>query len=180
MALTGLSEKAIRHWYDQFRNHLPYQRIVLERIVQMDEAYFGGKNGRTLFMAKEVGTGKLAFEILDHTTPAREDAWVFLQTYILPETQLHTDGAGIYHGIEDWWPVAHRVDIHKKFQFELTSEIEGIFGVLRTFIRRMYHHVTCDKLPELVAEFCYRFCHKEMFENPRYFLQNTLTIVPTR
>lgn len=179
MALTQLSEKAIRHWYDVFREHLPYQQVVLERIVQMDEAYFGGKDGRTLLMAKEVGTGKLAFEILNHTNPAREHAWEFLQHYILPETQLNTDGGSIYQEIEHWWPIDHRVDIHKQFEFGLTSEIEGIFGVLRTFIRRMYHHVTCDKLPMLVAEFCYRFCHKEMFENPRFYLQNTLQLVPT-
>jgi len=58
-----------------------------------------------------------------------------------------------------------------KWEFELTSEIEGVFGVLRTFIRRMYHHCTVDKLPELVGE---------LFENPRYYLEKTLFIVPTR
>lgn len=70
-------------------------------------------------------------------------------------------------------------DIHKKWEFELISEIEGTFGVLRTFIRRMYHHVTVDKLSDMVGEFCYRFSHPEMFENPRYYLEKSLFIVPT-
>ena len=70
------------------------------------------------------------------------------------DPQLHTDGAGIYQGIERWWPVQHRRDIHKKLEFELTSEIEGLFGNLRTFIRRMYHHTTPEKLLEIVSEFC--------------------------
>jgi len=178
MSLTHLSEKAVRHWYEIFRTHLPADQEVLSRLVQLDEAYFGGKKGRTLFLGKQVGSRKLTFEILPHTHPAREEAWRFLQAYIEPETTLHTDGAGIYHGIDHWWPVIHRSEIHKKWEFELTSEIEGIFGVLRTFIRRMYHHVTVDKLPGVVGEFCFRFSHPEMFENPRYYLEKTLRLVP--
>jgi hypothetical protein len=180
ISLTNLSEVTIRHWFDVFRHQLPHNQEVLQRLVQMDEAYFGGKKGRTLFMAKEIDSRKLAYQVLPHTNPVREEAWQFLQTHIMPETLLHTDGAGIYHGIDQWWPVDHQYDIHRKWEFELTSEIEGLFGVLRTFIRRMYHHVTVAKLPELMCEFCYRFSHPEMFENPCYYLQNTLFIVPTR
>ncbi len=180
MALTKLSEVTIRHWFSLFRHRLPYGYEALEHLVQLDEAYFGGRKGRTLFLGKQVGTRKLSFQILLHTKPAREEAWRFLQAYIMPQTTLHTDGASIYDGIDRWWPVVHRAEIHRKWEFELTSEIEGIFGVLRTFIRRMYHHVTIDKLPELVGEFCYRFSHPELFENPRYYLEKTLFIVPTR
>lgn len=71
-------------------------------------------------------------------------------------------------------------DIHKKFEFAHTSEIEGIFGVLRTFIRRMYHHVTADKLPSVVGEFCYRFSHPEIFSSPYEYLLNALRLVSTR
>lgn len=180
ISLTKLSEVSIRHWFDLFRNQLPDNQEVLSKLVQMDEAYFGGKKGRTLFMAKEVESRKLAYWVLPHTNPVREEAWQFLQTYIMPKTLLHTDGAGIYNGIGNWWPVEHQSDIHRKWEFELTSEIEGMFGVLRTFIRRMYHHVTVAKLPELMCEFCYRFSHPEMFENPCYYLENTLRLVPTR
>lgn len=179
-ALTKLSEVTVRHWFDAFRNQLPKNREVLEKLVQMDEAYFGGRRGRTLFLAKEQGSRKLAFEILPHTSPVREEAWAFIQQYIMPESTLNTDGAGIYKRIDHWWPLTHQTDIHKKWEFELTSEIEGMFGVLRTFIRRMYHHVTADKLPELVCEFCFRFSHPEMFESPQYYLEKTLRLVPTR
>lgn len=177
-ALTKHSEKAVRHWYELFRCQLPAEQDVLEHLVQLDEAYFGGKQGRTLFLGKQVGTRKLSFQILPHTAPAREEAWRFLQAYIEPQSTIHTDGAGIYHGIDRWWPVIHRSEIHRKWEFELTSEIEGIFGVLRTFIRRMYHHVTMERLPGLIGEFCYRFSHPELFENPRYYLEKTLRLVP--
>src|SRR3989338_2437749 len=116
---------------------------------------------------------------LSEASPAKCDAAAFLQTYVKPGTILHTDGSGIYKKISDWWPVEHKVDIHKKFEFELTSEIEGMFGVYRTFIRRMYHHVTRDKFPNLVGEFCFRFSHPELFRNPRQYLLIALRLVPT-
>jgi len=182
ISLTKLSEPTIRLWYDEFRSHLPQNKEVLEKLVQLDEAYFGGKKGRTLFLAKEINSEtngrKLAYSILPHANPVREEAWAFLQEYIMPNSLLHTDGAAIYHGIDKWWPVEHQYDIHRRWEFELTAEVEGMFGVLRTFIRRMYHHVTVDKLPELVGEFCFRFSHPEMFENPQYYLKISLRLVP--
>lgn len=178
VALTSLSEVTVREWFSEFRTHLPYSEVVLEKVVQLDEAYFGGKNGRALFIGKEVGTRKLAYELLPQPNVAREHAWFFLQTHVLPNSTVHTDGSSIYHGIDQWWPVNHRREIHKKFEFCLTSEIEGIFGVLRTFIRRMYHHVTADKLEEVIVEFCFRFSHPEMFENPCQYLQFSLRLVP--
>jgi transposase-like protein len=180
ICLTKLSEVTIRKWFETFRLQLPEDETILDHLVQLDEAYFGGKHGRTLFMAKEVGGRRLAYQLLQHPHPKREHAWWFIQTYIKPNSALFTDGASIYKEIDQWWPVYHTQDLHKKFEFEQTSEIEGMFGVLRTFIRRMYHHVTLDKLPPLVAEFSYRFSHPEMFENPRYFLQITLHPATTR
>jgi hypothetical protein len=178
--LTGLSLVTIRHWFQAFRTHLPNDHDTLEHLVQLDETYFGGfKDTRTLFLGKEIGTRKLAYTLIKQM-PVREDAWNFLESYIKPQTDLHTDGASIYKKIEHWWPVNHQFDIHKKFEFEKTSEIEGMFGLLRTFVRRMYHHVTRDKLEPVVLEFCTRFSHPEMFENPQSFLTITLRPVTTR
>lgn len=178
MKMTHLSEVTIRHWFAVFRAHLPMEYDTLDHLVQLDEAYFGGKKGRTLFMGKEVGTKKLAYQILSHTAPAREHAWYFLQTYVSPQSVVNTDGAAIYKGMEHWWAISHNRDIHKKWEFDHTSEIEGIFGVLRTFIRRMYHHVTVDKLPSVIGEFCVRFSRPEIFNSPRSYLEIALRLVP--
>ncbi len=180
VSLTRLSEVTVRHWFDQFRSQLPQNKEVLERLIQLDEAYFGGKKGRALMMAKQVGSRKLAYWLLGNPNPCREHAFNFLQTNVKPNSTVNTDGASIYKEIDQWWPIVHGRDIHKKFEFEKTSEIEGIFGVLRTFIRRMYHHVTVDKLNDLVSEFCFRFSHPEIFENPRCFLEITLRPVTSR
>jgi len=174
--LCSLSEEAVRHWFRQFRLHLPeFEPIILSGKVQIDEAYF---KSLSLLLAKQVGSRKLAHEMVFKDSVDKSEASRFLFQYIKPKTKLQTDGSTIYKKIEQWWPVKHKVDIHKKFQFGLTSEIEGMFGNLRTFIRRMYHHATPEYLPEYVSEFCFRFSSPEMFDSPLSYLKKTLSLVP--
>lgn len=175
ISLCQLSEEAIRRWYDKFRSHLPINNAVLERLVQLDEAYF---KRITLFIGKQSGSRKLAWQLFNTRAADRQQAAYFLQSYVKPRSRLQTDGSSIYHGIHKWWPVRHQYDVHRKFEFSKTSEIEGIFGNLRTFIRRMYHHVTPKRLPEIVSEFCYRFSSPEIFDNPYNYLSKSLTLVP--
>lgn len=175
MALSRLSEEAVRRWYDLFREHLPEKYIVLERVVQMDEAY--GK-GWALLMAKQKKTRNIAWQFLPEKSVQRHHALGFLESNVRPRTKLCTDGAAIYRGINRWWPVRHTKDIHRKFEFKHTSEIEGMFGVFRTFIRRMYHHATAEKMEKYVREFGVRFSSPELFENPNVYLQKALTLVP--
>jgi len=170
-----VSEEAVRHWFRQFRLHLPMVEPILEGKVQMDEAYF---KKLSLILAKQVGTRHLAHQMIFKNSVDRTEAANFLFQWVAPRTRLQTDGAGIYRTIDQWWQVDHKVDIHRKFQFGLTSEIEGMFGVLRTFIRRMYHHATPQYMPEYVSEFCTRFSSPEIFENPLSYLEKSLTLVP--
>jgi len=51
MKLCHLSEEAIRHWFRQFRMHLPYFEPILAGKVQMDEAYF---KSLSLILAKQL------------------------------------------------------------------------------------------------------------------------------
>lgn len=177
--LTFLSQKGVRHWFDVFRSHLPQDQEALGHIVQLDEAYFGGWTGFVLLMGKQAGTRRLAYKIIHDNQPARVDAYHFLKAHVKPQSQLNTDGHSIYQGIGEFYPVNHLSENHNRFEFAKTSEIEGMFGVLRTFIRRMYHHVTVKKFPEVMSEFYSRFSHPEIFESPYHYLLNTLSLVPT-
>lgn len=172
MSWCKLSEDSVRRWYNRFRSHLPEEQHILERIVQMDEAFF---RDHFLLMAKQKGTRKLAWDVVPGSAPQRHHAAYFLFRKVKPGSKLWTDGAAIYKGIGQWWPVDHSRDIHRKFEFAHTSEIEGMFGVYRTFVRRMYHHHWSEKLAEYVREFCFRFSSPELFENPLFYLQKTLT-----
>lgn len=67
VSLSELSEPTIRKWYEVFRLNLPNDETILDHLVQLDEAYFGGrKQPTTLFMAKQVtstGERKLAYQL---------------------------------------------------------------------------------------------------------------------
>lgn len=178
-ALSELSEKGVRHWFDVLRNHLPSDQEFLEHMVQLDEAYFGGRKGYALMMGKQRGTRKIAYHIFPHTMPTKYDASSFLQMYVKPHSKLFTDGGSIYRDITLRWPIEHYSEIHRNFEFTNTSKIEGMFGILRTFIRRMYHHVTYAQFPSVMCEFYYRFSRPEMFESPYQYLLITLRLVPT-
>jgi transposase-like protein len=173
--LVGTSEEAVYDWFRLFRTNLPDQDVLLEQIVQLDEAY--GK-GWLVLMAKQAGTRKVAHIVLREKSAQRHHALSFLETYVRPGSQLNTDGAKIYDHIDQWWPVTHRVDIHKRFEFGQTSEQEGMFGCMRTFIRRMYHHTTAEYAPEYIGEFCVRFSSPQLFDSPLLFLEKTLILVP--
>jgi len=169
--LCHISEKTVRHWFRQFRLHLPEFEPILAGQIQMDEAYF---RKLSLILAKQIGSRKLAHQVVFKNSVNREEAANFLFQFIQPKSQLQTDGAGIYRSIDKWWQVRHRKDIHRKWEFGLTSEIEGLFGNLRTFIRRMYHHTTPKYLPEYVREFCIRFSSPEIFDSPLTYLKKSI------
>ena len=173
--LCHVGEEAVRYWFRQFRLHLPDLQPILNGKVQMDEAYF---KKLSLLLAKQVGSKKLAYQMIFRNSVNKTEATQFIFQNIEPHTKLQTDGSGIYEGVERWWQVKHKVDIHRKFQFGLTSEIEGLFGNLRTFIRRMYHHTTPEYLPEYVSEFCLRFSSPEIFNSPYDYLLKSLKPVP--
>lgn len=173
--LCQVSEETVRHWFRQFRLHLPQCEPILQGTIQMDEAYF---KRLSLVMAKQTGSRNVAHTMLAKSSVDKNDAASFLFQWVAPNSRLQTDGGSIYKKVDQWWPVEHKVDIHKKFQFGLTSEIEGMFGNLRTFIRRMYHHTTPKYLPEYVSEFCVRFSLPEIFESPRQYLTKSLKPVP--
>jgi len=155
---------------------VPDIQHILQGTVQMDEAYF---RQLSLLFAKQVGTRNLAWQVVQKSSVDKRDAANFLFQNIQPRSRLQTDGSGIYKRIDRWWPVKHHRDIHRKWEFALTSEIEGLFGNLRTFIRRMYHHSTPNYLPEYVGEFCLRFSQPEIFSSPLTYLEKTLAPVPT-
>ncbi len=174
-ALLGLSIPTIRRYYEMFRDHLNLDfDVILENVVQMDEMFV---KDAFILGAKDIKHKKIKLKVVFKKSPDKSDAMNFIYNHIKPKSILCTDGGSIYRGCNNWWPIKHYKDIHRKWQFEITSEIEAIWANLRTFIRRMYHHVSREKLPKVVAEFEARFCQKELFISPLNFLKNSLSSV---
>ena len=168
--LTGVSKPTIRKWFQKFRDNLPNSdNITLSGIIQMDEAYRGGKKrGYSIIGAKEEKQNgrksKLALKVINKPSVDRRDAISFLSQYVEPDSRLQTDASSIYRGITHWWRVSHEYERHNKWEFALTSEIEGVWGNLTKFIRKMYDHVTRDFIEDIVREFAIRKSHPEWFE----------------
>lgn len=187
--LCGVSKPTQRRWYEKFREHIPrqpFEELRLSGIVQMDEAYRGGKKaGYAIVGAKEKQgksskRRKMAFQVIPRPAVNRGEALSLVAEHVVPGSDLHTDGAAIYKTMEKWWRVHHRYELHNKWEFELTSEIEGLWGTLTTFIRRMYHHVTKEKVEELLAEFQARQMYPEWFATPSNFLAVSLAPIPRK
>lgn len=170
--LVGLSLPTIRRYYELFRDNLNLDfDVILEGEVQMDEMFV---KGAFIVGAKDTVRKKMKLNVVYKKSPDRDDALDLIQNHIKPGSTLCTDGGGIYRGCDNWWPVTHKKDIHSRFEFGLTSEIEGVWAVFRTFIRRMYHHVTIKKLPKVVREFEARYSNTEIFDSPLAFVNNSL------
>jgi transposase-like protein len=82
MKLCHLSEKTVRHWFRQFRLHLPEFEPILKGQIQMDEAYF--KN-ISLLMAKLVGSRKLAHQVLLKNSVNKGEAVIFCTSSLNPK-----------------------------------------------------------------------------------------------
>ncbi|PSO45372.1 MAG: hypothetical protein BRC25_02365 [Parcubacteria group bacterium SW_6_46_9] len=110
--------------------------------------------------------------------PHKQHAVEFLIRFVATDTTVCTDGAGIYRGIGDYHRITHEYERHNQFEFSLTAETEGVWANFRTFVRRMYHHVTTDKLPAIVHEFALRFSQDRIFRSPRDYFTLCLTPKP--
>lgn len=177
MDITGRSYPTVFAWYAKFREHIPKERldIILKGKVACDELY---TKHCAVIGAKQKGTRNIAMKVIHQTSVERRHAVDFLMEFVKTNSHLFTDGAAIYRRIGNWHKIRHTYEIHRKWEFSLTAEIEGIWAVFKTFIRRMYHHVTRYKLEDLVAEFCLRFRRDEIFQNPFNYLRICLSTNP--
>lgn len=177
MELSELSYPTVRLWYETFRDRIPQEKqdILLQDTVVADEMYV---KGDSIIGAKQKGTKNIVLKVVGEKSVNKTDALNFLQSFVKANSKLYTDGSGIYKGCGNWHKLIHTYEIHKKWQFTLTAEIEGVWGVFRTFIRRMYHHVTRYKLPKVVSEFCLRFRQDQIFNSPYEYLEICLPSKP--
>lgn len=175
--ITGLSRVSVFVWYAKFSEHIPKELLdtLLSGDIACDEMY---TKGNAIIGAKQKGTRNIALKVLHQKSVERHHAIDFLMRFTKANSRLCTDGGSIYRGIDKWVNLKHEYEIHKRFEFTLTSEIEGVWGVFRTFVRRMYHHVTMYKLEDLVSEFCLRFRQDKIFENPENYLRVCLSTKP--
>jgi len=130
--LTGVSRPTTSHWYKRFRDNLPKEKLLDTRLtgnIQIDEAYRDKKDNRySIIGAKKTKTRQIAFECLPKKSVERYEAVDFLTRYIAPGSNLCSDGAAIYQKIDNWWPVNHQFEYHKRIEDASVSAISLSLG----------------------------------------------------
>jgi transposase-like protein len=175
--LCGVSYPTASAWYARFRDHIPRETldILLSGELACDELY---TRDQSVLGAKQKGTRNVALRVIHEKSVTKSDALDFLQRFAKAGSHVCTDGSRIYRGMDQWCQLRHSYEVHKRFEFTLTAEIEGVWAVFRTFVRRMYHHVTRYRLAAVVAEFCLRFRQHVLFQSPDEYLRICLAPKP--
>ncbi len=153
-------------------------------MVQLDEDYRGEKKkGYSIIGARQKvqpdQKRKMVFRFIQKPSVDRKDALNFLSQNVVPQSHLNTDGYSIYRDINKWWPVNHQYERYNRWEFALTSEIEEMWGVFTTFVRRMYHHITRDKIDSVLQEFTARQVYPEWFFFTIFFSKDRFSTLTT-
>ena len=122
--LLGLSIPTIRRYYELFRDNLNLDLdVILEGKVQADEMFV---KKAFIIGAKDIKNKRIKLNVVYKRHPDKSDAMNLIYNHVKPGSTFCTDGGGIYRGCDKWWPLKHMKDIHSKWEFGITSEIEGL------------------------------------------------------
>lgn len=179
-SMASVSHVTSRRWYRRFRMYLVYvSPEKLEGNVEVDESFVGRrryKNQRIVLGAWSRETEQVIMRIVSNREQGTTDR--FLLKYVDETSTVHTDSAPCYEGIDEFFGYTHEVCNHSKFVFGPTNRIEGIWSILKRHIRRTYHHIWKEYLPELLWEIEARINTPKMFKDPLIYLQSSLVVVP--
>ena len=184
MDFVNVSYPTVRRYYTLYRGKASvlqkeYSRNHLSGTVAIDACYVGKQRNNNQAIVLGVVQSDYK-DIALRIVPEEEQGYVekFLFDTTKKGSHIIHDGHRAYTDLT-WCGYTHQTEYHNLHQFTLTSSIERIWALLKTFIRRRYHHVTKEKLSEYLAEFQFKFLHKETHKTPRQFAQFLFTAVPT-
>lgn len=158
--------------------HEAEHRNLLTGIVEMDEAYVGGKprrgypdspnapRGRGTKKIPVVGMiergGRVKAKVVQKKDlNAKHLSALVRRNVDISNAVLITDEYGGYVGIKRF--MHHEVVNHRIWYvsgFRHTNNIESFWAILKRGIIGQYHRVTLQHLPEYINEFTYRFNHR--------------------
>jgi len=180
MDWTGVSYATSRFNYQRIRQGLEpsLDKSKLSGIFACDECFVGKRktgNQALVMGAVDVTFSDLRLAVI----PDREQDSIegFIDTNIHTNSKIISDGHVSYGDIE-YMGYAHDTEIHERGQFAKTVPIERVWGLFKTFLRRNYHHIHKETLPEYLVEFQFKFIHRKYRHNPLYIAKILTNPVP--
>lgn len=172
MQITGLSEVTIRRWYRRLSGLLPEDKLLLQGIVEVDEAFIGKKshqNQQIVIGGLERHTGRIILKCIPDRETASTDR--FLLDHITTDSMVFTDSHASYFHITEFFGFGHEWINHSAGQYGITNRIENTWMRLRRFIRKTVSRAWKEHLPRIIKEFQYRNNYKQAFTSPASFLR---------
>jgi len=149
----------------------------LSGIVETDETYIGGRRrgmgrayrgNKTAVVSLVERKGRVRSVVMPNVTGKNLKA--VLQEHIEPSARVMTDGFRGYRnaavGFASHEPVRHDKGEYARGDVN-TNTVEGYFSLLKRGINGVFHHVSVKHLPLYLAEFDFRYNHREVTDGER-------------
>jgi transposase-like protein len=180
---TGVSYKSALFLMHRIRFAMatnPTTPRKLEGSVEADETFVGGKprnpgearekwTSKTPVFAVVERGGQVRARVLERVTAANVSA--ALRETVKASAKLYTDEASHYAWARKPWPGGHETVNHSQREYARgaasTNTIEGFFSLLKRGIYGTFHSVSKKHLHRYVAEFEFRYNHRDVDDGER-------------
>jgi transposase-like protein len=171
MDIVLISYPTVREAYSRFRRLLPNDRYKLAGDIITDVMYVGKR--KTNNQALVSGAVNRDFTYVNLEIIPNQDQGT-LEKFIYDNIEhkcslITTDSHPSYDDIQ-WMGYGHQKENHSKFELKLSVPIERVWALFKTLIKRTYHHIRKETLPEYLVEFRARFNHKQIVNIPANLL----------
>lgn len=178
---ADVSAQCVSFWLPRFRDNIKLKISKLSGIVEVDETCVAHKkHGGQMWIIGAIERSKPRKIALYLTTNREQETTdQFLLNHVSQRSLVITDGWQGYTNISEFFGYGHEVAIHENGNLGPTNRIENLWSVFDRWRLRQYGTPRRSHLQGIMCEFQARFCTPEMFDNPLYYLKNSLSAVPT-
>jgi transposase len=180
---VGVTYPTAWRMFNKIRSLLDQDDVLLGGTVEMDEAYWGGKDkwkheskkahaGRgpvsktTMFGMVQRGasgrSGKIVVKVADGSKEA--DLMPHTKAKVLPESTVYTDEWSAYSKLPEmgYWHdrVHHRQNVYVSGDVH-TNTIEGFWATVKRGIGGTYHSVSTKHLQSYLDEYAFRYNNRD-------------------
>lgn len=173
--LARVSYTTVQRWYGRFRAQLPDAAVILEGIVQVDESYFGRLRSKQpqVIVAGAIAPHSRHVSLRITNTRSQEVLERFVQDAVKPGSLVLTDKWYAYQELS-LLGYEHEACNHSQGHFGPTNEIEGLWGILKRHLRKLYGCIPTKQLAAILREWMARQNSPWLFASPENYLRATL------
>jgi len=172
----GLSYTTTRRWYMRLRAHLPAdnQEHLLVDLTEIDESFFGKQrynNQRIVMGAIEPSTRRIKLRVI--TDREAETFEAFIETNVGYGATIMTDRHPSYNDLSSMG-YTHYAFNHSTGEYSQTNQIEGLWGIIKRYMRKLYGCVPTKHLQPILDEWTARQNRPSLFSSPENYLDACL------